>query len=69
MSWIFSLAVISLTEGISYGQDQCPEENRNRFLKSKQHFYKKRNLKTVFNNFCKKNRKKFTMETKFGYVY
>ena len=33
MSWIFSLAVISLTEGISYGQDQCPEENRNRFLK------------------------------------
>ena len=42
MSWIFSLAVISLTEGISYGQDQCPEENRNRFLKSKQHLYKKK---------------------------
>ena len=33
MSWIFSLAVISLTEGISYGQDQCPEENRHRFEK------------------------------------
>ena len=31
MSWILlSLAVISLTEGISYGQDQCPEENRGR---------------------------------------
>ena len=69
MSWIFSLAVISLTEGISYGQDQCPEENRNRFLKSKQHFYKKKTtFKKNFNN-LKKNRKKFTMETKFGYVY
>ena len=32
LSLTLLLTVISLTEGLSYGRDECPEENRNRFI-------------------------------------
>ena len=46
MSWIsvsltLSLTVISLTEGLSYGRDECPEENRNRFSNKIRDFHSK----------------------------